>query len=144
MASLGTLMVSLSMSFRSLTYCVCAQSLQLCPTLWDPVDCSPPGSSVCGTLQARTLEWVAISFSGGSSWPRDRSSSSCVLHWQEGSLPLAPSGKTHWCITMSIYWGAGSSGSQSCPALDPPWLWPVYIESSVAVPSPLLSQCCTF
>ena len=36
---------------------------QSCPTLWDPVDCSPPGSSVHGILQARTLEWVAIYFS---------------------------------------------------------------------------------
>ena len=40
---------------------------QLCPTLWDPVDCSPPGSSVRGILQARILEWGAISFSRGSS-----------------------------------------------------------------------------
>ena len=43
---------------------------QLCPTLCDPTDCSPPGSSVHGILQARILEWVAISFSRGSSWPR--------------------------------------------------------------------------
>ena len=41
-------------------------------TLCDPVDCSPPGSSVHGILQARRLEWVAISFSRGSSRPRDR------------------------------------------------------------------------
>ena len=40
---------------------------QSCPTLCDPVDCSPPGSSVHGILQARILEWVAISFSRGSS-----------------------------------------------------------------------------
>ena len=40
-----------------------AKSLQLCPTLCDPIDGSPPGSSVPGVLQARTLEWVAISFS---------------------------------------------------------------------------------
>ena len=39
-------------------------------SLW-PVDCSLPGSSLCGVLQARILEWVAISFSRGSSWPRD-------------------------------------------------------------------------
>ena len=38
---------------------------QSCPTLCDPMDCSPPGSSVHGILQARTLEWVAISFSRG-------------------------------------------------------------------------------
>ena len=45
---------------------------QSCPTLCDPGDCSPPGSSVHGILQARILEWVAISFSRGSSGPRDR------------------------------------------------------------------------
>ena len=45
---------------------------QLCPTLYDPVDYSPPGSTVHGILQAGILEWVAISFSRGSSRPRDR------------------------------------------------------------------------
>ena len=45
-----------------------AKSLQLCPTLCDPRDGSPPGSPVPGTLQARTLEWVAISFS--NAWKR--------------------------------------------------------------------------
>ena len=40
-----------------------AKLLQLCPTLCDPIDGSPPGSSIPGILQARTLEWVAISFS---------------------------------------------------------------------------------
>ena len=40
-----------------------AKALQLCPTLCDPIDGSPPGSSVPGILQARILEWVAISFS---------------------------------------------------------------------------------
>ena len=40
-----------------------AKSLQLCPTLCDPIDGSPPGSPIPGILQARTLEWVAISFS---------------------------------------------------------------------------------
>ena len=40
-----------------------AKSLQLCPTLYNPIDGSPPGSPIPGILQARTLEWVAISFS---------------------------------------------------------------------------------
>ena len=40
-----------------------AKSLQSCPTLCDPIDGSPPGSAVPGSLRARTLEWVAISFS---------------------------------------------------------------------------------
>ena len=46
---------------------VAAKSLQSCPTLCDPRDGSPPGSPIPGILQARTLEWVAISFSRGSS-----------------------------------------------------------------------------
>ena len=58
--------------------CVCVQSLKLCPTLCCPVDCSPPGSSVRGLFQARILEWVAISSSGGSSQPRDQICVSCV------------------------------------------------------------------
>ena len=45
-----------------------AKSLQLCPTLWDPTDVNPPGSVVPGILQARTLEWVAISFSNSWKW----------------------------------------------------------------------------
>ena len=52
--------------------CVCAKSLQSCPTLCDPVDCSLPDSSVHRILQAKILEWVAISFSRGSSKPRDQ------------------------------------------------------------------------
>ena len=48
-----------------------AKLLQACPTLCDPKDCSPPGSSVPGILQARILEWVAMPFSRGSSRPRD-------------------------------------------------------------------------
>ena len=51
---------------------------QSCPALCYPVDCSPPGSSVLGILQARILEWVAISFSRGSSQPRDRTWVSCI------------------------------------------------------------------
>ena len=58
-------------------------------TLCDPMDCSPPGSSVHGILQARILEWVAISSSRGSSWPRDQTHVSWFgYHWQVGSLSL--------------------------------------------------------
>ena len=48
--------------------CLPAKSLQSCPTLCDPIDGSPPGSPVPGILQARTLEWVAISFSNAGKW----------------------------------------------------------------------------
>ena len=51
---------------------------QSCPTLSDLMDCSPPGSSVHGISQARILEWVAISFCMGSSWPRNGTRVSCI------------------------------------------------------------------
>ena len=57
--------------------CICAQPrsrVRLC----DPVDCSPPGSSVPGIPQARILEWVATPFSRGSSRPGDQTRASCV------------------------------------------------------------------
>ena len=56
-----------SLSLKSIR----AKSLQSCPTLCDPVDCSPPVSSVHGILQARTLQWVAVPSSGGASPPRN-------------------------------------------------------------------------
>ena len=55
-----------------MSVCVCAKSLQPCLTLSNPMDCSPPGSSVHGILQVRILEWVVMSSSIGFSQPRDR------------------------------------------------------------------------
>ena len=55
-----------------------AKSLQSCPTLCDPIDGSPPGSPVPGILQAKTLEWVAISFSNAWKWKVKVKSLSCV------------------------------------------------------------------
>ena len=52
----------------TLLACAAAKSLQSCPTLCNPTDGSPPGSPVPGILQARTLEWVAISFSSAWKW----------------------------------------------------------------------------
>ena len=49
--------------------CVCVLVAQSCSTICNPMDCSPPGSFVHGILQARIVEWFAISFSRGSSWP---------------------------------------------------------------------------
>ena len=60
---------------RVRTKCVCTKSLQSCPNLCDPMDCSLPGASAHGISQARILEWVAIS--RGSSQPRDRT---CVFY----------------------------------------------------------------
>ena len=70
---------------------------QLCPTLCNPMNCSLPGSSVHGIFQARILEWVAISFSRGSSQPRDRTLVFCVVGrrftiWDTREAPLHSKG----------------------------------------------------
>ena len=71
-----------------------SKSLQSCLTLYDPMDCSPLGSSVHGILQARILKWAAMPSSRGSFQPRDLHLLH-VLHCQAGSLSLAPPGKSH-------------------------------------------------
>ena len=81
-----------------------AKSLQLCPTLCDPIDSSPPGSPIPGILQARTLEWVAISFFNAWKWKMKVKSLSCV--W-----PL----ETPWFLPgFSVKF---SSVAQLCPTL---------------------------
>ena len=60
--------------------------IQFCLTLRDPMDCSPPGSSVPGVLQARVLERVATPSPRG---PSPLRTDLCYLHWQEGSFPLS-------------------------------------------------------
>ena len=78
------------------------------------MDCSLPGSSVQGILQARTLEWVAISFSRGSSWPRDQTQSQSL---QTGSLLPEPPGKPHLRVLSSVQF---SSVTQLCLTLCDP------------------------
>ena len=84
---------------RIKSYCLwpscCCLVAQLCPTRCDPVDCSPPGSPDHGISQARVLEWDVISFSRGSSWPRDRTCVSCIgrrmlYHGATGEVHLYP------------------------------------------------------
>ena len=79
-----------------------AQSLQSCPALCIPVDCSPPGSSVHGILQGRIVEWVAVPSSRDLPDPRtELVFLMSNLHWQMGSLPLAPLGSLcnhHYCL----------------------------------------------
>ena len=77
--------------WRSYSTCQDFIRTQLCVTLCDPMDCSPPGSSVHGIFQARIVEWVATSYSRGSSLTQG--SNRCLLsllHWQADSLPLVP------------------------------------------------------
>ena len=66
-------------TFFLITSVYCVSVTQSCLTLCDPMGCSPPGSFVHGILQARILEWVAISFSRGSSWARDWTQVSCIV-----------------------------------------------------------------
>ena len=76
----------------SVVYVSGCMHVQSHPTLCNHMDCSPPGSSVHGILQARILEWVAISSSRGSS--PIQGSNTCLLHllhWQADSLPLVAS-----------------------------------------------------
>ena len=65
--------------YKILKYGKWSEVNQSCPTLCDPMDCSLPGSSVHWIFQARVLEWVVISFSRGSSQPRDWTRVSCIV-----------------------------------------------------------------
>ena len=64
-----------------------AKSLQSCPTLCDPIDSRPPGFPIPGILQARTLEWVAVSFSNAWKWKLKVKSLSRVSLWPHGLQP---------------------------------------------------------
>ena len=81
--------------------CVRVQLLQSCPTLYNPMDCSPPGSSVHGILQARILEWVDMPSSRGSSWPRDQTRVSCIAgKFFTTELPGKP---MYMCMCVCLY-----------------------------------------
>ena len=104
---------------------VWAKLLQSCPTLHNPTDCSLPGSSVHGILQARILKWVVMSSFRGSSWPKDQIGVSMALRWQAGFLPLVPPGKplrwyhsplffflqSHWLLFLTLPEGVLSQKS---------------------------------
>ena len=77
---------------------------QSCLTVCDPKDCSSLGSPVHGIFQARILEWVAISYYRGSSQSWDQTCLLYLLHWQVGSLPLAPPGNPISITFVLIYW----------------------------------------
>ena len=70
--------ITLSLASFYFFLCVCVLVTQSCRTLCEPMDCSPPGSSVHGILQASILEWVAIHFSRGSSQPGDQTQVSFI------------------------------------------------------------------
>ena len=91
-----------------------AKSLQSCPTLWDPIDGSPSGSPFPGILQARTLEWVAISFSMYESekwkWSRSVVSNSLRPHGLQPTRLLCPwdfLGKSTGVACLCLLWEQG-------------------------------------
>ena len=81
--------------------CVHAKLLQSSLTLFDPMDCSPPGSSVHGILQARILEWVAMPSSRGSSQPRNQNFVSCDSCIAGGFFTTEPPGKPISSVQLS-------------------------------------------
>ena len=106
---------------------------QSCPTLCDPTDCSPPGSSVCRILQARILEWVAMPSSRGSSRPRGRAHVSCISSFGRWILDhLSHLSVTAWlllllsfCLILLWVWVSEScsvvSDSLQLHGLHSPW-----------------------
>ena len=104
-----------------------AKSLQSCPTLCDPIDGSPSGSPIPGILQARTLEWVAISFSNAWKWKLKVKSLSHVrllaTPWTaayQAPPPMGFSRQEYWS-GVPYYCYQFSWVAQSCPTLVTPW-----------------------
>ena len=105
---------------------------QSCPTLCDPRDCSPPGSSVHGILQPRIQEWAAIPFSRGSCWPRDRTQVSCAAGgfftvWATREAP-----KGHCLTPEPRSWKVTQLPAGPLWALTPGTLLPGHEEAQLA------------
>ena len=95
--------------------CVCVLVTQLCPTLWDPMDCNSTGSSVHGILQTRILEWVATSFFRGSSQPKDWIQ---ISHIEGRLFTIWAIREALWFIYNVVLISAGETGdSGSTPQL---------------------------
>ena len=102
-----------------------AKSFQSCPTLCDPIDGSPPGSAIPRILQARTLEWVAISFSNAWKWKMKGKSLSrvwlFVTPWTAAYQAPPSMG-----FSRQEYWSGlplpSPKVTQSCPTLAAPWI----------------------
>ena len=108
-----------------------AKSLQLCPTLCDPIDSSPPGSPVPGILQARTLEWIAISFSNAWKWKRESEvTQSCPTLSDPMNCSL-PGSSVHGLFQARILeWGAIKTDSLY-------FLLTYQVDSEICIPKAL-------
>ena len=126
------------------TAAAAAKSIQSCPTLCDPLDSSPPGSAVPGIFQARTLEWVAISFSNAWKWKVKVKSLSYVWlfatpwtaahqaplpmgfsrqeYWSQLPLPSPMRHwlctKSHWVPTERLHWGPTLTATQDTGQME--------------------------
>ena len=121
-----------------------AKSLQSCPTLCDPIDCSPPGSHIPGILQARTLEWVAISFSNAWKWKVKVKSLSCVqlfaTPWSaayQAPLSMGFSRQEYWSgVPLYSAYKLNKQGDNIQPWRTP---FPIWNQSVCSMSS---SNCC--
>ena len=130
---------------------VCVLVAQSYLTLCKPMDCSPPGCSVHGILQARIREWVAIPFSRRSSWPRDGTRVSCIAGrfftvWATREA-LFSYGETHKCLVLLLTATQDSTSFRSswhtqtlCFKQSVPWTF-VFLFVSVPVPTVLFPEC---
>ena len=132
-----------------------AKSLQSCPTLCDPMDVSPPGSPVPGILQARTLEWVASSFSNAWKWKVKVKSLSRVrlvaTPWiaaYQAPLSMGFSRQKYWSGLPAIYLGVSKRASlvaqmvKNPPTMQETWVrslgWEDPLEEGMATDSRIL------
>ena len=129
-------MVTAANSVLELYVCVHAPS---CLTLCNPIECSLPASSVLGISQARVLEWVAISSSRGSSWPRDGTQVSCIgrwvlYHWAtwEALFKLKP---------VRAYWKRATSTDSKSNLLFQQRINSCHLETSLVSKQPQQSCC---
>ena len=111
---------------------VAAKSLQSCPTLCNPTDSSPPGFTIPGILQARTLEWVAVSFSSAWKWSESEVAQSCPTLWDPIDCSL-PGSSVHGIFQARVLeWGAIAFSSHharfSQISLDSQTLFIIYLK----------------
>ena len=102
--------------------CMCGKLLLSCLTLCDAMGHGPPGSSVHGILQARILEWVAVSSSRRSSLTQGSNPRLLhLLHWQVGSLPIVTPGKPKWLGIHLANLITGAPAQHIWPLITQPW-----------------------